>query len=223
MMRGVDPQAQHQLDEAGGEQDIDENVVELAEEPDRTAPASCPRADGSARISPAGPAASCVVSPARASVASRRTVSSAVRACHDAGAPSPIALFPMGRQPFQFISIGRCSGAHGRNRISIPQHAASDPAPAADAASPAPPAYPAPPPTPGVSPNDDDLRLLDLWVRWRGDMRVHRHGFPGVRAQNGAGGRGRDCDENVAKKGPTINGLHRCALLFKTNAGRPNE
>ena len=31
--RGVQPQAQHQLDEAGGEQDIDEDVVELGEEP----------------------------------------------------------------------------------------------------------------------------------------------------------------------------------------------
>ena len=31
--RGVEPQAQHQLDEAGGEQDIDEDVVELGEEP----------------------------------------------------------------------------------------------------------------------------------------------------------------------------------------------
>ncbi len=31
---GVDPEAQHQLGEAGGEQHIDQNVVELAEEPD---------------------------------------------------------------------------------------------------------------------------------------------------------------------------------------------
>ena len=31
--RGVQPQAQHQLDEAGGEQDVDEDVVELGEEP----------------------------------------------------------------------------------------------------------------------------------------------------------------------------------------------
>ena len=30
--RGVEPQAHHQLDEAGGEQDIDEDIVELREE-----------------------------------------------------------------------------------------------------------------------------------------------------------------------------------------------
>ena len=31
--RGVQPEAQHQLDEAGGEQDVDKDVAELGEEP----------------------------------------------------------------------------------------------------------------------------------------------------------------------------------------------
>ena len=36
--RRVDPQAQHQLDEAGAEKDVDEDVVELGEEPHQRAP-----------------------------------------------------------------------------------------------------------------------------------------------------------------------------------------
>ena len=36
--RGVDPQAQHQLGEAGGEQDVDQDIVELGKEPQERAP-----------------------------------------------------------------------------------------------------------------------------------------------------------------------------------------
>lgn len=33
--RGVKPQADHQLDEAGAQQDVDEDVIELLQEPDQ--------------------------------------------------------------------------------------------------------------------------------------------------------------------------------------------
>ena len=36
--RGVEPQAHHQLDEAGGEQDVDEDIVELQQEAHQRAP-----------------------------------------------------------------------------------------------------------------------------------------------------------------------------------------
>ena len=54
MIAGVDPQAQHQLGEAGAEQDVDEDIVELGEEAHQAARAACRPAGGSARTAPGG-------------------------------------------------------------------------------------------------------------------------------------------------------------------------
>ena len=83
--RGVEPQAQHQLDEARGEQDVDEDVVELGEEPlerplllalrqaVRTVGLQTFRGFGGVQTAWAG------------STPSRFSTSSAVRACQGAG------------------------------------------------------------------------------------------------------------------------------------------